>query len=66
MSGDKDANTHPARKVDPEELKQLVAEKNGTVPAVTRRMMAPKFPDAEPVTVGHRCSSKTRQSALDL
>ena len=52
MSGDKDADTHPARKVDPEELKQLVAEKNETVPAVTRRMMAPKFPNAEPVTVG--------------
>lgn len=52
MSGDKDPNTHPARKVNPEELKQLVAEKNETVPAVTRRMMAPEFPDAEPVTVG--------------
>lgn len=52
MSGDKEANTHPARKVDPEELKHLVAEKNKTIPAVTRRMMAPEFPDAEPVTVG--------------
>lgn len=52
MSGDKAANTHPARKVDLEELKQVVLEKHREVPAVTRRMVAPEFPEVDPSTVG--------------
>jgi len=64
MSGDRDINSHPARKVDPSELKRRVAEKNRTVPAVTRRMMALEFPDPEPATIGNNLDDLVDEGEL--
>ena len=50
MSGDFD-DSHPARKIDPDELIKVLAERNEDVPAVTRTSVAPSFPQAEPQTV---------------
>ncbi|SDY86355.1 hypothetical protein [Halopenitus persicus] len=52
MTGDSDSYSHPARKVDLEELKQVAVEKHRKVPAVTRRMVAPEFPEVDPATIG--------------
>jgi len=52
MSDDLSADTgHPARKLDPAELKQFLAEKRETVPAITKRIAAQKFSHVEPQTV---------------
>lgn len=48
MSGDQG---HPARKLDPEELKQYLAESKKDAPAVTRRIVAQDFSEVSPKTV---------------
>ncbi|KAB1192419.1 hypothetical protein GJR96_02760 [Haloferax sp. MBLA0076] len=52
MSGDS-TDTHPARKIDREELKHKLGELNEDVPALTRRVLATEFPEVEPQTVGN-------------
>jgi len=51
MSGDYTGNSHPARKVDQEELKQVLAEMRDDVPAVTKRMVANEYQKASPQAV---------------
>lgn len=51
MSGDSD-DSHPARKIDLDELKGTLGKLNQDVPALTRRVLAAEFPDVEPQTVG--------------
>jgi len=52
MAGDSSTDTnHPARKLNPEELKQFLAEKRETVPAITKRIAAQEFSHVDPQTV---------------
>lgn len=51
MSGDYSGGSHPARKVDREELKRVLAWKNEDLPAVTKSAIAPSFSNVEPQTV---------------
>jgi hypothetical protein len=51
MSGDSTDRSHPARKVNQEELKEFILEKHKTVPAVTTRIVAQEFSEVEPQTV---------------
>lgn len=50
MSGDQ-GETHPARKVDPIELKKTLAEYNQKVPAVRSNVIAQEFSDVDPQTI---------------
>lgn len=50
MSGDQ-GDPHPARKVDPEELKKKLAEYNQKVPAVRSNVIAQEFSDVDPQTI---------------
>lgn len=52
MSGDS-TDSHPARKIDRDELKGTLGELNEDVPALTRRVLAAEFPEVEPQTVGN-------------
>lgn len=52
MSGDS-TDSHPARKIDRDELKGKLGELNEDVPALTRRVLATEFPEVEPQTVGN-------------
>lgn len=52
MAGDIDPS-HPARKVDPENLKKVLAKRNETVPAITARGLAADYPaDRKQQTLG--------------
>lgn len=51
MSGDQDRSSHPARKVDRQELKQFLADKREDVPALTSRVVAQEFSEVKPKTV---------------
>lgn len=50
MSGDFD-DSHPARKVRPEELVSILKKRNEDVPAVTNSVIAQEFPEVKPQTV---------------
>lgn len=49
MSGD----SHPARKIDKDELKSLLKKRNEDVPALTTRAIAMEFPEVESQSVGN-------------
>jgi hypothetical protein len=52
MSGDFDSS-HPARKINPNELKEVLKEHNKDVPAVTRRVIAQEFHDVNSDTISN-------------
>ncbi|MFC4449458.1 hypothetical protein [Halorussus aquaticus] len=63
MSGDFDSS-HPARKIDPKELKEVLKERNKDVPAVTRRVVAQEFPNVEPDTVSNNLERLVQSNEL--
>jgi hypothetical protein len=57
MSGDSNTDSHPARKVNLDELKQFLVEKREDVPAVTTRIVADEFSEVKPGTVHNNLKS---------
>lgn len=63
MSGDIN-DSHPARKVSPEELVKVLKKRNQEVPALMNSVIAQEFPDVKPQTVRNNLNNLANEGEI--